>query len=393
MERKMADFLFYVAWALFLLSSLLEHTILTIGENADMLLMCMKLVRYIAYGICFIKIVNGRYHRKILLSGIMIGVIFILSYLGSGNRVMCLYLLVLFAAFGIDGRQSIKISYRIQALVLGIFITLSLGGIVTDHIFEPDSRMRHGLGFNWATTAPILYLYIILGYIYIKRENTTCIEYLIMECVNIWLYKMTDTRMAFILSSLFLLFFALEGLFRNRWKYWRRLGMLYCGVPVLLSFFAFFLHWGYDAENEIWSKLNSLLSNRLYLGKNAIATYGISLFGQKIRWVGFSVRRDTVSGVTGYNYVDCSYIQMMLEYGVIFLAIVVGIYTIAVYRAVKEEDWYLVFALLIVLGFGITEPRLMNFAFNPFPLMAFCRLRQPEIERRKEFYLCKSRNH
>ena len=63
----MADFLFYVAWALFLLSSLLEHTILTIGENADMLLMCMKLVRYIAYGICFIKIVNGRYHRKILL--------------------------------------------------------------------------------------------------------------------------------------------------------------------------------------------------------------------------------------------------------------------------------------------------------------------------------------
>ena len=100
-----------------------------------------------------------------------------------------------------------------------------------------------------------------------------------------------------------------------------------------------------------------------------------------------------MSGVTGYNYVDCSYIQMMLEYGVIFLAIVVGIYTIAVYRAVKEEDWYLVFALLIVLGFGITEPRLMNFAFNPFPLMAFCRLRQPEIERRKEFYLCKSRNH
>ena len=122
--------------------------------------------------------------------------------------------------------------------------------------------------------------------------------------------------------------------------------------------------------------------------------FGIRLLGQKIDWVGYGGLGHVFQSLDReYNYVDCSYIQMMLEYGVIFLAIVVGIYTIAVYRAVKEEDWYLVFALLIVLGFGITEPRLMNFAFNPFPLMAFCRLRQPEIERRKEFYLCKSRNH
>lgn len=79
----------------------------------------------------------------------------------------------------------------------------------------------------------------------------------------------------------------------------------------------------------------------------------------------------------GYNYVDCSYLQLLLEYGVLFLIAVIGIYTVAIYRAVKVQDYYLVWILLIVLLFGITEPRLMNFAFNPFPLMAFCRLSPP----------------
>ncbi len=372
------DFLLqYVAWTVFLFSILLESTVWSVGDDGDILLKISKMFRYLAYGICLSKIVMGRYRVRTLWWCCVLATIFFLSYVGSRNRVMVLYLLILFAAIGVDSRCHIRIANVMQTSFLCIFILLSLTGLVTDYVFDPNSRMRHGLGFTWTTTAPIIYFYTMLCYIYIKREKISYLGYLIMECVNFWLYKMTDTRMAFVFSSFFLLFFAIERSMKNRWRFWRLFERLYCIVPSIICTASLILYWCYDSSNDVWRKLNELLSNRLYLGKEAILNYGIHVFGQNIRWVGFSIRRPTMAEAVGYNYVDCSYLQLLLEYGVLFLIAVIGIYTVAIYRAVKVQDYYLVWILLIVLLFGITEPRLMNFTFNPFPLMAFCRLSPP----------------
>ena len=87
--------------------------------------------------------------------------------------------------------------------------------------------------------------------------------------------------------------------------------------------------------------------------------------------VGFGIDE---SGV-GYNYVDCSYLQYMLEYGVVFIAFVLAVYTIIIYRAVKKEDYYLVWICMITLVFSITEPWLFNFTFNPIPILVFSKMK------------------
>lgn len=145
--------------------------------------------------------------------------------------------------------------------------------------------------------------------------------------------------------------------------------------------FSLVLHWSYNPENQVWRNLNDLLSGRLALGKSAILKYGVSLFGQEITWIGFSLKKDNIYNASGYNYVDCSYLQILLQFGILFLIAVVGIYTVAVYRAVKQGDYYLVWILLIVLLFAITEPKLMYFTFNPFPMMTFFRLSKPKLEK------------
>jgi hypothetical protein len=55
----------------------------------------------------------------------------------------------------------------------------------------------------------------------------------------------------------------------------------------------------------------------------------------------------------------------------LLIAVVVAMYTYGIYKAIRQQDYYLVFVYLFVLVFALTEPRLMNFAFNPFPLMIF----------------------
>ena len=88
-----------------------------------------------------------------------------------------------------------------------------------------------------------------------------------------------------------------------------------------------------------------------------------SLLGTKIEWIGFS--HNATAGA--YNYVDCSYMQILLENGLIPLVIIIAVYTYIMYMAVKEKDFYLQTAVLLITAFSITEPRLLNLAYNPLP--------------------------
>lgn len=117
-------------------------------------------------------------------------------------------------------------------------------------------------------------------------------------------------------------------------------------------------------------KLNKLLSNRLYLGNNALHKYGVSMFGKQIKWIGNGGYGHTFTQFEGaYNYVDCSYIRILLDYGVvIFLLVMVG-FTMAIRYTIEENNKYLMWALVFVGGYSIIEPRLIEIGFNPFVLM------------------------
>lgn len=45
-------------------------------------------------------------------------------------------------------------------------------------------------------------------------------------------------------------------------------------------------------------------------------------------------------------------------------------------KPTKRKDYYLVTILTAILVFSMTEPRLMNFAFNPFPILLFSTIRK-----------------
>lgn len=59
--------------------------------------------------------------------------------------------------------------------------------------------------------------------------------------------------------------------------------------------------------------------------------------------------------------------QILLENGLIPLVIIIAVYTYIMYMAVKEKDFYLQTAVLLITAFSITEPRLLNLAYNPLP--------------------------
>ena len=250
-------------------------------------------------------------------------------------------------------------------------IILIKTGIVIDSIWEPDIRPRHFLGFSWVTTSSILFLFILFEYIYLKKGKINTFEYIIGMGFAYWLYKMSDARMTFMVSVLVLTWFWFIIIFVEKIKLAERLKSIFAITPFIISIVAITFQYIYSPDNTVLYKLNDILTGRLKWGRQGIDEYGLSLFGTKIEWVGYDA--DWESGMK-YNYVDSSYLQIALEYGLIVLVIILILYAILIYSSIRNKHTYLCWIVLIVLVFCVTEPRLIKIAYNPFLILVVTEL-------------------
>ncbi len=335
-------------------------------------------IYYLAYLLCALgfctSLFRGIYSRICFL--VLLAAGSLLTFYGSGSSQPFYFFFFILCAAPFSGRRILHFSLAVKAVMLVLVVLFSQAGIIDDQMFDIDSRMRHGLGFQYATYGPVLFFFLLLCYIFIRREAMTLLEYVILAAAAFYLYKMTNSRMAFFMSVLVLVFFFLlcrlgKGLhhFLMKFRY------LYYLIPLPFAGGSIAASYAYNDTASFWVKLNDLLSGRLQLQQKAIRTYDWTLFGQKIDWVGNVVRLQTGKE---YNYVDNSYMHVGLENGLLYLALALLLYVVIMYRAWKADDLYLIWITIFIMTISLTEPRLLELTYNPFPLLAFADLRYLE---------------
>ena len=161
-----------------------------------------KYVRYLCYFLAALLILQDSYREKQIWGVAILGVLTVGTVVCSGNSTFILYLIMILAAKEVNVRTIVKLTCIIQGAMLLSIVVMSQIGIIPDYIFDASTRQRHGLGFLWTTTGAILYFYFMVLYIYLREERAHLIEYVILEAVNFGLYKLTDARMSFYLSTL-----------------------------------------------------------------------------------------------------------------------------------------------------------------------------------------------
>ena len=361
--------LFILALIMFIFTSVLDYSVFGFSESGvpTQFNYITKMIRYAAYLLCVVKVFYESFYRRkgIVLLMISIGIV-LLSYLGSSNQTMILSTLLFVAVIGVDSDHVIKTAFWTKLILVSVIVIGSQIGLITDYVSQ-DERLRHFLGFSWTTTGAILALFIMFEYIYIRRGEISLIESTLMIGICYYFYRMTDARFAFAVGLATVLFFLLFKKLVAKGYVIKRLSSIMVLMPQIIGVFAFWLHSSYDPRNPIMYKLNDLLSDRLQLGKQAIAQYGVSLFGQPIKWIGHNMS-GKLKGK--YNYVDCSYVQIMLEYGLLLLLLGLIIYSVIIYFSIKTRRYYLTWLVLIILLFSISEPRLFNLTYNSFMLLS-----------------------
>lgn len=365
---KRLDYLFFLAWIIYIISVILDVSVFTL--NNSFASMTNKIIRYMVYGICLAKILFSSYKKTDFLYLLIFIFVCALSFVMSRNKTMVFYSIIMLASYGALNDKTIKITAITQGVLLFSIIILSQTGLLLDYIFDKGTRERHGLGFMWTTTGPIVFFYFILSYVYLNRRRLKWSRIILLECVNYWLYKKTNTRLVFALSSLFLFFILIEIFNKKRFRFLSHFKTVYLAYPFLMWIFVLVICKMYNRSISSWAKINTMLTGRLTLSQDAIEHYGINLLGNNVEWKGFSISHAAYTAGE-YNYVDSSYLQMTINYGVILMIAVLFVFSYAIYKHIKVNDYYTVVIYIFILTLALTEPQLMNFAFNPFSLLAF----------------------
>ena len=287
------------------------------------------------------------------------------SYKSSGEVYIYIVSLLIISAMGVDAKKILLFSIIIESLILVPTVYAALKGFIINEI--EIGRNREYLGFIWTTLPVILFFYIILDWIVIKRGNINLFELLFLSSINIWMFIKTDTRMTFLLFCFYITFFFFIKRREKKIANLKILKKTYLFLPWIAFTFIYILTANYSENNSLMIKLNKVLSNRLRQCKYSLDLYGIRPFGQSIKWVATS----NASADNPATYVDTAYLQSMLLYGWIILVIFLIMYSYLLFKSYEKGLYTLLFAIIITIVFGLTEQQMLMIQYNTLLLLSF----------------------
>lgn len=371
---------FFTAYAVWLLFAVINLTYLKElipsfkqinGFIADVVLLIL-LIKFLE---------DETYEKKALLGLVLLGILFYVSRRSNAESIMMVFYFI-YSARNIDFADILKISIGVQLLVMITAVAASLLGIIPNEIWYEMYRVRYSLGYTYCTYGSHVFLFLTLMYIAL-RKRLGLVEAAGLLVGNYLWFLITDTRIDLLLSVPAVLFAYIweHGQKEMKNGFWERMCFVWSGP--FIAAIMIFAHVFYNPENPVWNQLNNRLNNRLILGKSAIEQYGITLFGQYIKWVGRGGLKKHPDWI--YNYVDSSYLKYLLNYGVFFLvALLAGIVLAGRYLVGKEKKKGYCVAFLFWLLYGAMDAELFVLSFQPFILLCGLGFRETVYEQQRK---------
>lgn len=295
--------------------------------------------------------------RKTILMFTLILLWYVCSYNAKMSIVMQFLLLAL-CARNINHKKILKLYLIIALGVMVITCICSKIGIVYNRI----TGERQALGYKYVSYPTIILLGCTLAYLAL-REFVKWYEMLVVIVINMLMYSFTKTRVVLGVLAVTIVIYLINRAFRRyQVSHFFKLILTIC--PFALAGISYLAQWAYDGSNIIWIRLNEILSNRLILGNTALANYDHKLFGQKVEWV-------TLSGVTAkkpYFFVDNFYLHYGLSFGIVFLLVIMTMFSLLVFRLISDGEITLALGIIGILIMGIIDPEVLDLRFHPFVL-------------------------
>ena len=330
------------------------------------------------------------YGRERPIQSVLIGVLafgFLLIYKTTRDINLPIMAYLVIGAYGVSFRKIVTVYCGIGIPFLLFCVVASQTGIVVDFAVQDWSGIkspRHSFGIIYPTDFAAHVTYLVLGWGWIRSRKLTWVELGVFTFCTWAVYHFCNARTGTVSLLVFTALCICTKLYErfvrsnSLWTSLKKglsltektIQMLSGHAIMLLSLVMMTLTWAYPDSIAI-EKLNLFFTNRLMYGKQAFEQYGVKLLGQEIIMQGSGYTE--TSALDYYFFIDCSYIKMLVCYGLVVSILIWIAYNLLGYRAIKAHDIYLIWVIGVIGLHCTMEHHLMEIAYNPFLLAVFAK--------------------
>jgi len=308
----------------------------------------------------------------------------------SGYLWPFIWVLTVAAAKDVPFGKILRVHLLIGTVVVGLAFCASLLGIIENLAYPAadGQGVRYSFGCLYTTdfAAHIFFMLLTAYYLYHKKMRWchyigTCV---VAGVIYYYCNAKLDTICILLLAVVFGIYHimrwqkereqitvpgmgagSMQPVLFKRTKICLKLKKLF-GRLAFISFplsglAMYLLTSAYREENEFLEVINLSISGRLMLGEKGLKQFGLSLFGKDVPMEGMG---GSLWHAKPYFFIDCSYLFILLRYGILFLGIVFIIYGAICYK--RREDTALMLTILLLAVSSAIDHHLLEEAYNPF---------------------------
>ena len=337
-----------------------------------------NIISYLAFGVLILKIVFYDHYHLIANLFIISGFLFsIIVWRNSGANLILVMIAFILAAKNVSFDDIVKTYFNVNFWLLVVVIACSLLGVINNLSFVAQGRgTRYALGVIYPTDFAARILYLMLADAYLNFRNLNTTRYLVYVLIALACKQVTDARLNFYCMLLLIIVSAIAQVAEQNYQlqqhdWTNSIVYTYWTFTPILSAIAIFGTYFYDPANNIYSKIDGMLSGRLTFGSMALQRYSVNLFGTKIKEHGYGNNMKLFhQGINSYFFIDSSYMRLLIIFGLVALVVFIGI---SMFISIKNTlyGYYALPTILLIVAFSsVVEQHFMELTYNPF-LLAF----------------------
>ena len=274
-------------------------------------------------------------------------------------------LLLVFSARDIDFRKLLATFSLATFSVLCLTIFASQQGIIANMFMNADNGYRFSLGFNYVSFASQRLFFALCSYLMFRGKKISYMELLALLLATIYMYQQTSTSSPFYLSILILAYalFSLKiikkgFIIENFWmKTIAKYGFILALIITL--YFCFY------SSGNLFHLVDQFTHNRLRLSVEGFRNFGVHLFGQRISFSTLDIFGNFTSN---YNFIDSSFVQLLVIDGLIISAFMLFALTKVMKYFVSIQKDIVLACLGIMIIHGMFDPQMLVLRYSPLIL-------------------------
>lgn len=333
-----------------------------------------NMIPYVIIAIIYFKLLifdthDKRQFLRIMLSASILGIfVSLAANFGNNYQLMNIFILVL-GAYNTNFRKVALSSVIVGSIFVTSVTLMSIFGLTTDLVYGN----RHSFGFIYPTDYAAHWFFILLAYFWYRKGKLKWFENII--CLGIAAFLMYFCR-AKLDSGCIVIMVVLGMIYNNQYgmkiygkfRYVLEYSILFAAV------FSIFIALIYTEDNMILNSIPALsIVIRMQIGHMMLFRHGTTFFGQNVDDYGYG---GSLTPPEEYNYIDVSYVRILIKSGIFILLLLVIAFTLFLRKRIKQKDYVTVIVFLLIAINCMVAQHMLEISYNIFLLIILANLKE-----------------